>query len=110
MPTRVTAKWSARSARSSTTSAQALLRTGDALVVEAQSIDDGAVFAQTEDPGLRVSRLGFRRHSAGFHEAKAERQHRFGCFGVLVETRGQSDWIPKAETERFNLESRIVVH
>ena len=78
------------------------------MVVEAQAVDDGAIFAQAEDARLRVSVLRARRDRSGFDEAEAEAQHRFGHFGVLVEAGGETDRVGEVEAQRLHAQARVV--
>ena len=82
----------------------------ESLVVEAQAIDDGAVFAQAEDARLGISVLRARRDGAGFDEAETETEHGLGDFGVLVEAGGEADGVGEIEAQYFDAQARVVAH
>ena len=59
-----------------------------------------------EQPRERIAGLRERRDRAHFDEAEAEREHLLGDFGILVEARGKSDRIGKAQPRDPRLERR----
>ena len=73
----------------------------DAVVVEAQAVDDRAVLRQPEHARLRIARLRLRRHRADLDEAEAQREQRIDVRAVLVEAGGQADRIRERQPERL---------
>src|SRR5215831_5997781 len=59
----------------------------DAVVVEAEAVDQRFGFRQTEESRLRISGLRARRHGAAFDEAEAEARQPVDVRRVLVESR-----------------------
>ena len=79
----------------------------EAVVVEAQAVDDGRVLPQAKQarPGVAVLRL--RRQRADLDEAEAELQHRARDFGVLVEAGGKPERIGKSQSQDLDRKPRI---
>ena len=79
----------------------------EAVVVEAEAIDDGRVLAQAKQarPGVAVLRL--RRQRPDFDEAETETQYRPWNFGVLVEPGREAERVREGETERRDRKARV---
>ena len=71
----------------------------EAVVVEAEAVDDGRVLSQAKQarPGVPVLRP--RGQRTDLDEAETELQHRAGDFGVLVEAGGKPEGVGKAQPE-----------
>ena len=63
----------------------------DAVVVEAEPVDERFGLGQPEEARLRVAGLRARRDGAAFDEAEAERREAVDVRGVLVEAGGEAD-------------------
>ncbi len=74
----------------------------DAAVVEAEPVDDGLALRNAEHARLRIARLRAWRRRADFDEAEAERRERIDVRAVLVESRGETDRVLEAQTERID--------
>ena len=84
-------------------------RTGplEALVVEAEAVDDGRVLRQAEQSRTGVAVLRSRRQRADLHEAETERQHRARNLGVLVEAGGEPERIGKPQSQDLHGQAGI---
>ncbi len=83
---------------------QALLQRLVAFIVEAETIDDGAMDRQAEDARARIAGLRQRRHRADFGKAHAEREHGVRHLAVLVETGRDADRVLEVKTEKIDAE------
>src|SRR6185437_11477022 len=79
-----------------------------ALVVEAESVDDGAILPQPEHPGPRIAGLGTGGDGAAFDETEAQLEHEVGDFGILVEAGGEPQGVWKKTSEQGDSESWVI--
>ena len=83
----------------------------DAVVVESQAVDHRAVPRQAEHARFRVAGLRLGRDRADLDEAEAQRQQCVDVRAVLVETRGEANWIREGQAEGLGREgSRFARH
>ena len=78
-----------------------------AVVVEAHTIDHGAILDQAEQPRTGIARLTLARDRADLHVAEAEVRQRVSTGSALVETRGQTEWGREREPHDMDLVARI---
>ena len=70
---------------------------GQAVVVEAEPVDQRAGLGDAEHARLRIARLRQRRHRADLDEAEAHRAEGVDAAAVLVEPGGQADAVRKRQ-------------
>ena len=76
----------------------------DAVVVEAETIDDRVVLRQTKHPRLGIAFLRLRRDRADFDETEAQREQCVDMRAVLIQSGRQADRIGKGQAQRFHRE------
>ena len=79
----------------------------EALIVEAEAVDDGRVLCQAEQPRAGVAGLWPRRQRADLDEAETELQHGGRNLGVLVEAGGEPERIGKPQPQDLDRQARI---
>ena len=79
-----------------------------AVVVEAEAVDNGAVLGEAEEAGARVAGLGEGRDGAGFDVAEAEIEKGDDGAGVLVEAGGQADGVGEEQAHGADFEGWVV--
>jgi hypothetical protein len=77
-------------------------------VVEAETVDDGALGDQPEDAGARVAGLRLGRDAADLGETAAQAQERIRHPGILVEAGGDADGVWKCEAPELDGEAAVV--
>ncbi len=80
----------------------------EALVVEAEPVDERAILGQTEQSRLGIAGLRARRDGAGLDEAEAEPQHGVGHLGILVEAGSEPDRIRELPSPERDPEARRI--
>src|SRR3546814_10020832 len=75
-----------------------------ALIVEAQTMDDGALSLEAENARGRIARSWARRHGSDFGKTDAHGEHGVGHFAVLVETCRDAEGIWEWQAEEIDAE------
>ena len=83
------------------------MRGGEALIVEAEPVDEGGVLGEPKHSRLFVAGLRARRDRTDLDEAEAEPEEAIDHLGILVESAGKSDWIWKIESQQLAGEAWI---
>ena len=79
-----------------------------AIVVKSEPVNQRLLFGKAKDARSRISRLGLGRDRSDLDETEAECFPRRKGDPVLVEARGQTDWIRKGQPkDRFWLRWRL---
>ena len=68
-------------------------------IVESETVNQRAIFRQTEQPRLGIARLWLIRDSADLNEAEAERRKFASVTSVLIKAGSKTNWIRKLEAE-----------
>ncbi len=78
----------------------------DAIVVEAEAVNEGFGLRQPEQAWRRIARLRSRRHGAAFDEAEAQAGQAVDVARILVQSRGETDTIGEAKPHRLDRRRR----
>ena len=78
----------------------------EAVVVEAEAVDQRLRLREPEQPRARIAGLRPRRHRTAFDESEAERGETVDVRGVLVEACREADPVGKLDAHRLHRRSR----